>query len=223
MRRPSPALVVSIVALVMATAGTAAAAKVLITSSSQIKKGAVNGGDIADGSVSNRDLKKEAVDAPAIRAGAVTTDKLAAGIRQAVSDAELSAFESFRKAGPESQEAAKLARVMTLRNLPPGVYALFAKTVLTLESNDAGLLGEGRSASGHCVLDASGDRDESRALLGSPGSGSPGHLQLQITRTFSTTSEVTLDCEAGPGPWRASDSSIVALKVAKAPRTPVDG
>jgi hypothetical protein len=216
-------MIVSIIALVMATAGTATAAKVLISSSAQIKRGAVNGGDIADRSVSSRDLRKDAVTGDAIRNGTVGTDELSASTRQAITDASLSAFEAFRKDGPQAQAPSKLARVMTFNDIEPGVYAIFAKTILTLESNDAGLFNEGESAFGHCIMEASGDQDESRVLLGTPGAAAPGELQMQITRTFSRTGEVKLDCEAGPGPWRATDSSIIAIKVAKAPRRSVDG
>jgi hypothetical protein len=48
LRRPSPALIVSIIALVIASAGTAVAATVLIKSSKQVAKGAINSGDLAD-------------------------------------------------------------------------------------------------------------------------------------------------------------------------------
>lgn len=48
LHRPSPALVVSIIALVIASAGTAAAATVLIKSSKQVAKGAINSGDLAN-------------------------------------------------------------------------------------------------------------------------------------------------------------------------------
>lgn len=222
-RRPSPALVVSIIALVMATAGTATAAKVLITSSSQIARGSVNGGDIADGAVSSRDLRKNSVTGEAIRNGTIGPDELSEATRQAITGATTSAQEAFRKAGPDGQAPDKLARVITFSTLEPGVYAIFAKTVLTLESNDSGLLGQGRSASGRCVLDAAGDKDESRALLGSPGSSAPGEVNTQVTRTFTQTGTVTLECEAGPGPWHATDSSIIAIRVAKAPRQAVEG
>lgn len=47
-RRPSPALVVAIIALVVATAGTATAASVLIKRSSQVARGAINSGDLAN-------------------------------------------------------------------------------------------------------------------------------------------------------------------------------
>lgn len=213
MRKPSPSLVVSIIALVFAMAGTATAARVLIKSSSQIKSGAVKSSDIADGTVTSRDIKD----------GTVTAEELSAATRQALTGSQISAFEAFRKAGPNGQAENQMARVMTLSNLDPGVYAIFAKTVITLESNDAGLLQQGRSASGHCVLDAGGDRDEARVLLGSPGSSAPGETNLQITHTFSDAGTVTLDCAAGPGPWHATDSSVIALKVARAPRTAVQG
>jgi hypothetical protein len=47
-RRPSPALVVAIIALVVASAGTATAAGVLIKRSSQVARGAINSGDLAN-------------------------------------------------------------------------------------------------------------------------------------------------------------------------------
>jgi hypothetical protein len=48
LRGPSPALVVSIIALVVACTGTATAATVLIRSSKQVAKGAINSGDLAN-------------------------------------------------------------------------------------------------------------------------------------------------------------------------------
>jgi hypothetical protein len=56
-RRPSPALVVATIALVVACAGTATAAGVLIKRSSQIARGAINSGDLAnDRAVNLQDL-----------------------------------------------------------------------------------------------------------------------------------------------------------------------
>src|SRR6478672_9802175 len=56
--RPSPALVVSIVALIVALGGTAVAAKVLITSSGQIRNGAIAGVDLRDGTITKNKLSK---------------------------------------------------------------------------------------------------------------------------------------------------------------------
>ena len=56
-RRPSPALVVATIALVVACAGTATAAGVLIKRSSQVARGAINSGDLAnDRAVNLQDL-----------------------------------------------------------------------------------------------------------------------------------------------------------------------
>ena len=56
-RRPSPALIVAIIALVVACAGTATAAGVLIKRSSQVARGAINSGDLRnDRAVNLQDL-----------------------------------------------------------------------------------------------------------------------------------------------------------------------
>lgn len=54
-RRPSPAIVIALIALVASFAGTAAA-RILITSSTQVRTGVLNGGDIHDASLTARDL-----------------------------------------------------------------------------------------------------------------------------------------------------------------------
>jgi len=56
--RPSPALVISITALVMASTGTAVAVT-KITSSAQIKRGVVNSGDIRDKTIQMRDTSSK--------------------------------------------------------------------------------------------------------------------------------------------------------------------
>lgn len=207
----------------MASAGTAAAAKVLITSSAQIKKGAVNGSDIADGSITGRDFKKNVVDSETVRNGSISLDDLASHTKQALDDAGTQALEAFRKDGPVTQPADKMSKVATLANIPPGTYAIFAKTIITADSQDNGLLDSGKTSSAHCILDAGGDKDEARALLATPGSNSPGVVNMQITRSYGATGTATLECLATSAPWRATDSSIIALRVGKAPRQPVEG
>src|SRR3954452_2863338 len=105
-RRPSPALVVSIVALVMSCGGTAAAAAhFLITNSKQIKDGAVTGADVRDGSIRARDLAAGAIPRATADGGTAT--------------------EAFRKTGPELSKGGE-ATVATL-DLPAGAYAIFSK------------------------------------------------------------------------------------------------
>jgi hypothetical protein len=212
-RRPSPSLVISILALFVALGGTATAAGVLIKSSSQIKKGVVNSGDVADNALSGRDVKDSTIE----------LNDLSATARGAIADAGTQALEAFRIAGPQNVEASKEARVATLSNIPPGAYAIFAKTVLTANQTGTGFFNEGDPLSGHCKLDASGDTDEARALLGTPGANSPGELMMQITRTFGSTGTATLTCDVQPATWSASNTSIIALRLGKAPRQAVEG
>jgi hypothetical protein len=77
-RRPSPALIVALIALVAALAGTATA----LPGKNQVdkndlKKGAVTKKALKKGAVTKKAIKKDAVTTKAIKAGAVTNDKLA--------------------------------------------------------------------------------------------------------------------------------------------------
>ena len=68
--RPSPALVISIAALVMASTGTAVAVRTKITSSRQIGKNVVNSGDIRDKTLQVRDTSRKLRKALAGKKGA---------------------------------------------------------------------------------------------------------------------------------------------------------
>jgi hypothetical protein len=212
-RRPSPAMLVSIIALVMATAGTATAAKVLITNTTQIKKGVVNSGDVKDGALSGRD----------IRDGTIAVGELEATARAAISGAQTSAVEVFRKQGPAGVPKGEVRRVATVANLEPGVYAIFAKTVMTLGEGETTILGNETGGSGHCALKAGEDRDESRTMLASPGYNAPGLVSTQITTTFGSPGTVALECDSPDREWQGTDTTIIAIRVAKAPRQSVDG
>ena len=212
-RRPSPALIVSIIALVMATAGTATAAKVMITNSKQIKKGVVNSGDVRDGALSGKD----------IRDGSIEVGELESSARAAITGAQTSAVEVFRKSGPQAVPKGEVRRVATVASLEPGVYAIFAKTVMTLGEGETTILGNETGGSGHCVLKAGEDRDESRTMLASPGYNAPGQISAQITSTFGSPGTVALECDSPDREWQATDTSIIAVRVAKAPRQSVDG
>ena len=221
-RRPHPATVISLLALAFSMAGTATAA-IVIKSSSQIKNGAVTGSDIKNASVAGKDIKPNALTGATVKNGSLESDDFSGAARGALQAAETQALEAFRKAGPENGEKAKLTRVATLANVPAGTYAIFAKTVLTPFEAQGGCFGQSATISGHCVLDAGGDKDEARALLGTPGALAPGAINTQITRAFGSGGSVVLDCEVLETTWRASDTSIIAIRVGKAPRSPVEG
>lgn len=112
LRRPSPALVISCIALTVACTGTAFAATI-IRSSSQVKNNTLLSADIKDGSIQGRD----------IRNGTITVNKLKSGARgltgsSAGGGGPSTAFHVLRKAGPEGQPANVNVRVATL-TVPP--------------------------------------------------------------------------------------------------------
>lgn len=198
-RRPSPSLVISIIALVVATAGTATAAGVLIKNSSQVKSGAISGSD----------LKK----------GAITTDKLSAGLK-ALLNSTVVATEAVRKEGPLVKNGGQ-SLVVAMPNVPAGAYLFLAKVTLSPEVQDLGLgeiLRNPKTGGGHCVLDAGGDVDDARQPILTPQSSTPSTLNLQITRTLGKPSDIVLNCDANIG-WHANDASIIAIKLSTTSRT----
>lgn len=213
-KRPSPSLVISIIALVVACGGTATAASILVKNSSQIRNGAIQGVDIASGAVGDRQIKKDSIG----------TDKLKSTVRNTLRSQGLTAVEASRRAGPDSANGA-VKTVATLQQLQPGTYAIFAKTTLGPLTTDQGLLGEllqRRQGSGHCILDAAGDVDDARESIAEPGSIHPSTLNLQITRSFDKPSDIKLNCESGI-PWKTADTSILAVKLQGSSRVDVTG
>jgi hypothetical protein len=200
LRRPSPALVISFIALVVACTGTAIAATV-ITSSSQIKNGAVQSADIKDGSVQGRDIKD----------GTVTANKLktppAAG-------GASTAYQALRKSGPEAQPANQLIRVATL-TVPAGAYAVSAETVMTAlpgpQNPIQALIQDNIAIGGRCILNTAGEATESLQNVVINQRQTPATFAMQTTRTVAGPSDFTLDCTAGM-PWRLSETSIIATK-----------
>jgi hypothetical protein len=221
-KRPSPALVVSIIALVVACAGTATAAGVIITRSSQIKNGAVTGADIRNRSIHGGDIAK----------GTIRASNLAKSARSSVSASSVgsagdgaTAIEAVRKVGPADVPGGQ-SLVATLPKLAPGTYAILAKTTITADTVNLGL-GElfraDKTGNAECVLDAGGDQDNARQTVASPGSLSPSTVNLQMTRTLGQASDITLTCSVNDYKWKATDTSILAIKLASSSRTEVSG
>ena len=206
-------MVVAIISLVVATAGTATAA-IVVRSSSQVATGAINSGDIKDGVVSSKDLRK----------GGVKLENLESAARNAVSAAQTKAVETFRKVGPVDQPKGDPKRVATVHSIDPGIYAIFAKTTL---SGRAAAVRPARFPGRPTPATACSTPAARRTTRGSssavPGFNAPGTLHLQITKTFSTSAPIALDCDVAETQWGASDTSIIAIKVGAAPRQSVDG
>lgn len=225
--RPSPALVVSIIALVVALGGTATAASVLIKSSSQIKSGVVNSGDLRNGGVAGVDIASGAVGGRQLKNNVVTSDKLSASLRNTLRGSTANGFtatEVVRKVGPENQAPGQRV-VATMTALPPGTYALTAKTTLSPQITDQGLgelLRPTKTGEGHCQLDAAGDVDDARTTILSPYSQHPSTVNLQMTRTVDTPVDIKLVCDSNIQ-WKATDTSIIALKLQGSSRSDTAG
>ncbi|MCW3012995.1 MAG: hypothetical protein JWO02_87 [Solirubrobacterales bacterium] len=224
--RPSPAMVVAIIALVVACAGTATAASVvLIKNSTQVKASSLNGTDIKAKSLTNRTLGDGAVNSRAIRSGSVTSDDLAKDVKASLAGAGttagFSATESVRKDGPQVNQAGS-AEVAKLTGLAAGTYLITVKTVVSgVQPPGAGVVTEllkpDKTAVAHCKVDAAGDSDEGFAPIASPFSLATDTLNLQLTRTLAAPADIVLRCDSNIS-WRAANTSIVALKLSGSTR-----
>ncbi|HEX8158324.1 MAG TPA: hypothetical protein VF526_13150 [Solirubrobacteraceae bacterium] len=212
LRRPSPALVISIVALVVACAGTAYAATI-ITSSDQIKNGVIQSGDIKNGSVQNVDIRKSTITETRLSAGLLKRIDGGAAATRAAADSI--AYEARRPSGPEGQPANVVIKVASLQ-VPAGAYLVTAKTVMTSlpepQNPIQALLQDNLTQGGRCKLDAAGDGDEALQNVVINQRQTPATLTMQLTRTVGAPSEFTLECSAGEA-WRLSETSIIAVKL----------
>lgn len=222
--RPSPSLIVSITALVVATAGTATAATALISNSSQVKAGSINGSDVRNSSLTGVDIKNGSIKAgdlaASLRGGGAIKGQSVGAAAQGVT-----AQEAVRRSGPENVPAGG-AVITRLAQLQPGTYFVTAKTTITGVAGDLGLgelLRPNKTAGAECTLDIGGDVDKGRQAVATPGSETPATINVQMTRTIATPTDAILSCSVTNVPWRASDSSIVALKLASSTRVDAAG
>ena len=200
LRPPSPALTISIVALVAACAGSAVAAT-LITSA-DIRNGTIRGVDIRSGTITSSKLSKGTQDLLKRRSAATAAGGTVA-------------FETIRKSGPENQPANVQVKLASL-NVPPGAYVVQANTILTAFTGTTNpieaLLGASGSLSGVCSLDAGGPRHSAAGTIVVNDRQTPATLSMQLTRTVGAPTEFFVQCAAS-APWRASETSIIATKV----------
>jgi hypothetical protein len=203
-RVPSPALVISTIALVVACTATAYAAT-RITSTSQIKAGAVTGSDIKNRSITGGDIARKTVQ----------TNNLSKSTLKLINGGAAgneSAIEVSRKSGPENQPANQNIKVVSM-TIPAGAYVLTA-SVTQQAFPDTGLFAvpEVRVGLGHCRLDAGGDVADSLVVVAASQKAASGQHYMQLTRTVGGNTVVQIICDAGVT-WRTSNATIIAHKV----------
>lgn len=201
LRPPSPAIVISIIALVLATTGSAVGAS-LITS-----------GKIKNGTIRSADIKKDSILLNRLSKGTQRLIRRDSG--GSSSSGSGVAYETVRKSGPENQPGNVLATVASM-TVPAGAYVITANTIMTAFTGSTNpleaLIGANGSVSGTCILDAAGVTAASYQTIAVNDRQTPATLGMQLTRTVGAPSEIKLTC-SGAIPWRASETSIIATKV----------
>jgi hypothetical protein len=208
--RPSPALVISCAALLVALSGTSIAAiQATVPNSSvgtsQLKNNAVTAAKIAS----------NAVQAAKIASNAVTSAKIASNAVNAAKVQDGTLLKADFKAGELPPPANAYGRFLdgpiavptsstTMGSLSipeTGNYVLWAKAYLTTA------LG----AVVTCRLEAGSDFDQSQAA---PSSGAPSALSLLVTHNFTATGSADFKCSGTVPGAQANFIKIAGIKVA---------
>jgi hypothetical protein len=132
------------------------------------------------------------------------------------------AFEAFRDSGPAnitSTSSGSPTVVATLKNLPAGSYAIWAKTVVDTTQNSDILV--------TCRLSAGGDFDDSSSWMGTLVTGDVFResFPMEVVHVFSGTGSAQVGCfrSSSTGTYSVLFTKIIAVKVGSATITPVSG
>jgi hypothetical protein len=224
--RPSPAMVVAIVALLFATGGSAVAAKrYLITSKSQVSpkvlkqlKGA-KGAKGVTGPAGPQGAQGAAGAAGATGPRGATGATGAAGATGETGPRGPSdGYVGYKDAAVsiDSTSAGSPTLMATLTNLPAGSYTISATAALY-----------GLSTAGaidvSCVLAAEGDSDLKQVVGGTMNQVFAPPVAWSVGHTFTSTGSVTLRCSKTNGSTIAqlSNVKITAVRVATLRNAPI--
>ena len=196
-RRPSPALVVAIIAVIAACAGTAVAARILITSSKQIKNGVITKADLSTA------LRKQLRKGRPGPAGAVGPkgDTGATGAKGDTGAAGTpgtngtngdtgpigpSSATLFRVDNPSGPAFGGLGALQLDSTLPAGSYAVTAKVRVDADSGAVTVT---------CTLTVGTEQDYGQATLG-PGGGQVANdvIVMELVATLADTGPVQVNC-----------------------------
>jgi hypothetical protein len=230
-RRPSPAMGVAFVALVLAVSGTAVALPGKNTvDSGDLKRNSVKGPDIARGAVTNTKLRNGAVSTAKLRNNAVTGAKVNEGSLGAVPSATNAAtaanadkvdgkdadqldsngFQAVNDGFVSLPAGANTTTVATL-DVPAGSYMIFARGAVNNNGADSDnevtctlAAGTTTQVVDNFFLGANLEENETEMA------------SWQIAHTFAASGQITLSCTTVGG-WTAGnvmDPTISAISVA---------
>jgi hypothetical protein len=210
LRRPSPALVVACLALLVALGGTSIAAVTQVAKNSvganQLKSNAVTNpkmannavkapelasnavvaAKIASNAVGSAKIASNAVTGPKIAANAVTGEKIADGsvaaadLASGVLPTPSAAFARFVN-GPVPVPDA-VSEIANLSVTAPGNYVISSKVVLSSSATGGTVT---------CRLEAGTDTDQSETLL---GGNSPATISNLVVHNFTAAGSVSFRC-----------------------------
>jgi hypothetical protein len=218
--RPSPAMVVACIALLVALGGTSVAAVSQLASNSvgtaqlknnavttpKIKNNAVTAPKIASNAVAAAKIASNAVTAAKIAANAVTSPKVADGsltaadLAAGVVPAPSNAYARFLN-GPVPVPGA-IGELTSLSIPQAGNYVISSKAVLTGVGIDSGTV--------TCRLEAATDTDESAANV---AASSPATISNLVVHTFAAAGTVSFRCSRSGTVANASFIKIAAVGV----------
>jgi hypothetical protein len=215
--RPSPALVIACVALLIALTGTGIAAVEATAppnnsvGTAQLKNNAVTAAKIASNAVVAAKIASNAVVAAKIASNAVVAAKIGGNAVNSAKVQDGTLVKADFKAGELNDAFARFLNgpvavptsqttIATLSVPEAGAYMIWGKAYLT-----------GTSSSVNCRLEAGGDFDQT---LASPSSGSPAALALLVVHTFNASGTVEFKCDGAVPGVSANFIKIGAMKVA---------
>jgi hypothetical protein len=201
LRRPSPALVVACIALLIALGGTSIAAVTQVAKNSvganQLKNNAVTNPKMANNAVKAPELASNAVVAAKIASNAVTGAKIAANAVTGAKIADGSVAAADLASGVLPAPSAAFARfvngpvpvpdaVSEIANLSipaAGAYVISSKVVLASTAIEGTVT---------CRLEAGTDADESQTILGD--FNSPMTISNLVVHNFTAAGSVSFRC-----------------------------
>jgi hypothetical protein len=205
--RPSPAMVVALIALFMSIGGVGYAASMIGTN--QIKSGAVTTRKLHNGAVTTKKIQNGAVRSSQVRNGSLLAKDFKAG--QLPAEPPSAAFHVTAATGPSNIALSPAFTTVLTLTLPPGNYVLNAKVVATNHSTTT-------ATDVRCALFSDKDTTGADNYPVSVPAGSTTAIPLQGVRIVTGSSSIqSLACRKGANVTMSidEDPQFTAIQVGK--------
>jgi hypothetical protein len=212
-RRPSPAMVVALIALFISLGGVSYGVATGSVGSRELKDGAVRSRDIRDNGVRGKDIRNGSVTGADVRESSLRRVPSATSASRADTAAAAgvanAAYSTFRDDELSLPAGDGPHTILTLNVPQAGSYVVLGK--LSVLNDDAA------EQEYRCHLVAGGDRDSAWSGEGAnSGEDDSRAVAMVVVHEFAAPGDVTMSCEnptAAAGAGRASDRRITAIQV----------